>query len=174
MPTLLLPLVLALAIGFATTVSAADKQAEALSPQAAFDKLKALSGEWVGKIDDREKGDPVKVSYKTTSGGTVVAETLFVGTDHEMVTMYFLDKGKLVLVHYCSGGNQPRMKMTEASTAGELVFDFDGGTNLDPAKDMHMHSSRLAWEEGGAIRGVWSAYKDGKAAGAHTFFLKRS
>src|SRR5512135_2248383 len=117
MPTLLLPLVLALAIGFATTTASA---ADTLSPQAAFDKLKALSGEWVGKIDDREKGDLIKVSYKTTSGGTVVAETLFVGTDHEMVTMYFLDKGKLVLVHYCSGGNQPRMKMTEASTAGEL------------------------------------------------------
>jgi hypothetical protein len=24
-----------------------------------------------------------------------------------------------------------------------LVFDFDGGTNLNPRKDMHMHNLRL-------------------------------
>lgn len=156
-----------------TTQAADASKPAATSAEAAFAKLKTLAGDWEGRVDDREKGGPIKVNYRVTSGGSVVMETLFSGTDHEMVTMYHLEDGNLVLVHYCAAGNQPRMKMTKASTPTELVFDFDGGTNLKPAKDMHMHSARVVWDSSDAIRGVWAAYKDGKPAGAHTFFLNR-
>jgi hypothetical protein len=158
----------------AATAQAADRSKPvAPSAEEAFAKLKTLAGDWEGKVDDRATGGPIKVNYRVTSGGSVVMETLFSGTDHEMVTMYHLENGKLVLVHYCAAGNQPRMKMTKASTPTELVFEFDGGTNLKAAKDMHMHSAKVVWDSPDAIRGVWSAYKDGKPAGEHTFFLNR-
>ena len=57
------------------------------------------------------------------------------------------------------------------STASELVFDFDGGTNFNPRRDMHMHSLRLALPQAGkkgaqklGVSG--SSWKDGKAAEA--------
>ena len=160
-------LITASACGAASTTSV-----EALSDRAAFEKLKSLAGEWRGKIDDPEKGPPIAVSYKTTSNNSIVVETLFVGTEHEMVTVYFLDKGKLVLVHYCAAGNQPRMKLAKAS-ADSLEFEFAGGSNLKPAKDMHMHSAGLFWLPDGTLRSEWSSYDKGKPAGKHTFFLKR-
>ena len=55
-----------------------------------------------------------------------------------------MDKGRLLMTHYCAIGNQPRMKLNaRKSTASELVFDFDGGTNLNAHRDMHMHSLTL-------------------------------
>ena len=71
-------------------------------------------------------------------------ETLFPGTPNEMISMYHLADGQLVMTHYCAMGNQPRMKLdAQASTPDKLVFAFDGGTNFDPAKDGHVHSGSL-------------------------------
>lgn len=150
---------------------AADSQSP--NDRAAFEKLKTLAGEWEGKVDDRETGRPVKVVYKQTSNGSIVTETLFAGTDHEMLTVYYLDHEQLVLVHYCAMGNQPRMALSKNSTADRLVFDFAGGSNLDPSKDTHMHTAGIRFESKDSVRGDWESYKDGKSAGTHTFFLKR-
>lgn len=141
--------------------------------KAAFEKLKSLAGDWQGSIGEKAGGPAILVSYKTTSGGSVVTETLFAGTDHEMVTVYYLDGGKLVLVHYCAVGNQPRMALAPSSTADHFVFEFAGGTNLNPQKDMHMHSARLTFEGGDQVVGEWDSYKDGKFTGTHKFYLSR-
>jgi len=148
-------------------------ESKASSDTAAFEKLKSLAGEWDGKVDDRENGSPVKVIYKSSSNGSIVTETLFAGTEHEMITVYYLDQSRLVLVHYCAAGNQPRMALSKKSTPDQLLFDFAGGTNLDASKDVHMHSARIQFESSDSLRDEWESYKDGKSAGAHTFFLKR-
>jgi len=110
---------------------------------AAFASLKKLSGEWRGPA--MMKGMPPSHSvYRVTAGGSAVEETIFPGTKMEMLSIYHMDKGSLLMTHYCMLGNQPHMKLnTRKSTAGELVFDFDGGTNLNPHRDAHMHSLRL-------------------------------
>lgn len=56
---------------------------------------------------------------------------------------------------YCMLGNQPHVKLnTRKSTATELVFDFAGGTNLNPRRDQHMHSLTLTLPSGakGAVQ----------------------
>ena len=62
----------------------------------------------------------------------------------EMVSINHMDKGNLLMTHHCAIGNQPRMKLNAAkSTATDLVFDFDGGTNLNPRRDPHMRILHL-------------------------------
>ena len=126
----------------ATTLTALTAHADTTAT-AAFASLKKLQGDWRGPA--MAQGLPPSHSvFRVTSAGSAVQETIFPGTKMEMLSVYYLDKGNLLMTHYCALGNQPRMKLnTRQSTARELVFDFAGGTNLSPSRDRHMHSLRL-------------------------------
>ncbi len=164
---------LAAVFGAASSGLRAEDAKPGVEPKAAFERLKSLAGEW--KSDSGHAGEPAfKVIYKVTSNGSVVMETIAPGTDHEMVSMYHLDGGDLKMTHYCMLKNQPRVKLdAKASTPDRLVFDFDGGTNLDPAKDMHMHSVRILFKDKDHVESEWEAYQDGKKAGSHAYKLSR-
>ena len=153
------------------TARAADKTAPP-DGAAALARLKTLAGEWRGHIVTAD-GPPVEVVYSVTAGGSTVQEKLFVGSAHEMVTMYHLDGGDLVLTHYCAMGNQPRMKLVASADPSELRFDFAGGANIDPAKDMHMHGGRIVLRGPDRLDAEWSMYDKGKQTGANKFFLER-
>ena len=115
--------------------------------KAAFERLKSLAGTWEGQAGHGQPGQAATVTYRVASGGSVVEETLFPGTPHEMISMYHVVDGELVLTHYCAMANQPRMRLDrKASTPDRLVFAFDGGTNFDPAKDTHVHSGVVEWK----------------------------
>jgi hypothetical protein len=142
-------------------------------PKAAFERLKSLAGTWEGRATDEKTGPPVTVVYRSASNGSVVMEDLFPGTDHEMISIYFLDRGELVMTHYCAMANQPHMRLDgKASTADTLVFGFDGGTNLDPTKDGHIHAGVIRFL-GDAVHADWAVWKDGKEVAQNRFFLKR-
>ena len=115
----------------------------AIAPAEAFASIKKLQGDWRGPA--MMKGMPPSHSvFRVTAGGSAVQETIFPGSKMEMVSVYHMDKGNLLMTHYCAAGNQPRMKLNaKKSTAQELVFDFDGGTNLNPRRDTDMHSMVL-------------------------------
>jgi hypothetical protein len=166
--TLLLAAILTAVVTFAESESQTT-----ITPKAAFEKLKGLAGEWHGTEGEKDKGHPAAVTYRTTSGGSAVMETLFPGSDHEMVTLYHLDGDKLVLTHYCMLANQPKMALTGKSTADELVFDFAGGSNVRPMKDMHMHSLRLRFENKDAITTEWDMFDAGQKVDSKKFFLTR-
>jgi hypothetical protein len=68
----------------------------------AFDKLKALAGEWEGKDGE---GNPLKMSYEVVSGGTAVMEKIHNVHNENMVTLYHQDRNGLLATHYCSIGN---------------------------------------------------------------------
>ena len=141
--------------------------ADAPAAKTAFERLKSIEGEWKGD-------DSMKVVYKVTAAGSVVQETMFPGTPSEMVTMYHLDGDELRLTHYCASGNQPRLKLDrKASSDDTLEFVFEGGTNLDPAKDMHMHSGRIWFKDAKHLESEWDGYADGKKTGSHTFVLSK-
>ena len=55
----------------------------------------------------------------------------------------------------------------------EFVFVFDGGTNLDPEKDMHIHGVRIKFEKDGQVTSAWDGYTGGKKAGTTTFEMTR-
>jgi hypothetical protein len=153
--------------------SAARAEGPAAPPKAAFERLKTLAGTWEGQAGDGQPSMPATVTYRVASGGSVVEETLFPGTSHEMVSMYHLADGRLVMTHYCSMGNQPRMRLDEtASTPDRLVFAFDGGTNFDPAKDVHVHSGVIEWK-GDVLHADWAAWGGGQEAGHKVFELRR-
>ena len=110
---------------------------------AGLEKLKKLAGTWLVVDEDGRPTDQVASVIKVTAGGSAVHETLFPGQPHEMISVYTTDGPDLVLTHYCVLGNQPRMKADPNSPPHQLVFRFAGGTNLDPAKDKHMHDATL-------------------------------
>ncbi len=110
---------------------------------AGLEKMKKLAGTWVAADKDGKPTEQVVSIIKVTAGGSIVHETLFPGQPHEMVSIYMADGPDLVMTHYCVLGNQPRMKADPKSPPNQIVFRFAGGTNLDPAKDKHMHEGTL-------------------------------
>lgn len=156
-------------------VSCSSVGSRAPSPdaRAQFERIQSLAGEWVAV----EGGDaPVGsiVRYEVTSAGTAVLETLFAGEPHEMRTMYFLDGGELVLVHYCAAGNQPRMRAAPGPDSSTIHFDFDGGSNVDLEKGMHMHAATLHVVSPARLESEWTHWADGKPGGSVRFVLARS
>ncbi|MBX7185542.1 MAG: hypothetical protein K1Y01_10400 [Vicinamibacteria bacterium] len=154
----------------ALALAPAGLRAQTTDGKAAFQKLKGLAGTWTGPIGSAT-GPKGRITYEVISGGSVVMEVLFPGEPHEMRTLYHLDKGDLVMTHYCSGGNQPHMRLSPtASTPDKLVFDFDGGTNLDVAKDSFIHNGEIRFLADGRVEASWTFWANGKAAGANHFF----
>lgn len=139
-----------------------------LTPQQAFEKLKKLEGTWEGQAG----GGAAKVTYKLTGAGTALVETQFPGSPHEMVTVYHLDKGALVMTHYCAAGNQPSMKFKPGKDANVLAFDFYQGSNMKPG-DMHMHSMKLTFKDDNHVVSNWTSFAGGKSAGTVSFDMKR-
>jgi len=139
----------------------------------AFDRFKALAGEWVAADDGDmvKKGDLV-ARYHVTAGGTAVVEELFPGTPNEMTTVYHLDGQDLLLTHYCMMGNQPQMR-AKPTASSRVAFDFDGGKNIDPKRDPHMHGASFEFVSANEVRTEWTHYNDGKPAGTASFHLVR-
>jgi hypothetical protein len=160
----------------AWAAAAGPAQAEpgaALDGRAAFERMKTLAGTWEGTAGHGQPAQPATVVYRVASNGSVVEETLFPGTAHEMISMYHLVDGELVLTHYCAMANQPRMRLDlKASTPDRFVFVFDGGTNFDPAKDTHVHSGVVEWK-GDTLQTSWTVWSGGKEAGQNNFVLTR-
>jgi len=141
--------------------------------RAAFVRLKSLVGEWEGQ-PMAPNAPPPRASYRLTGSGTALMETLFGGTDHEMVTIYHMAGDDLVLTHYCAGGTQPRMKLMAGTAEGELRFDFAGGDNVDMAKGSHMHAARFPVLTKDRYEADWTVFTDGKATMTHHFVMSRA
>ena len=163
--------------------AASPGHAGGVKTQTAFDELKSLAGTWRGTPEgegmeaeaEAHKIEEVVHDFRVSAAGTVVMETMGPGTEHEMINMYHLDGEDLVLTHYCAGGNQPTMKLNrERSTVAKLVFDFTGGTNLDPAVDAHIHSAEIKLADPKHLESIWESYAGGKKAGGMVFHLARS
>jgi hypothetical protein len=111
---------------FGVNAQAHDAHDHAKKPAASatFDRLKGLAGTWNATMQAPD-GEKTTVAYDVSAGGTVVQETLFVGSPMEMITMYTVDGDSIVATHYCSGDNRPTLRLNTAKSKGdELVFDF--------------------------------------------------
>ena len=139
---------------------------------AGLEKMKKLAGTWLAAGKDGKPTDQVVSVIKVTAGGSAVHETLFPGQPHEMISIYTADGPDLIMTHYCVLGNQPRMKADPKSPPNQIVFRFAGGTNLNPAKDRHMHEATLTlisadrielqgtgWENGAPAKGMCCGLK---------------
>ena len=162
----------------AATTSPAPAPSDA---KAAFERLKQLAGTWTMPMPETKaemKADAkippqATVNYKLTGGGSAVTETLFPGTEHEMLTVYHLDGNDLVLTHYCAAGNQPRMKAAIADGGKTLAFHFVGGSNIVPDKDVHMHEATIKFVDADHVHAEWMMWQGGKQAEVKEFELTR-
>ena len=137
-----------------------------------FERMKELAGVWEGTSNMPKEGEKVRVEYRLSSGGSSVVETLFPGTAHEMVSVYYDNKGQLTMTHYCALRNQPRMKLQNAD-AQNLHFMFVDGSNIDPMKDAYMHSLTISFVDKDHIIQKWTLFVDGKEKETSVFELSR-
>jgi hypothetical protein len=161
-----------LALGFQTRGDDKHNPSSASASHPGLERLKQLAGTWVQADEDGKPTDQVVSIYKVTAAGSAVQETIFPGQAHEMLSIYHLDGSDLLLTHYCALGNQPRMKADPDSPSNQIRFKFAGGTNLDPAKDMHMHEGTLTFVDADHIEFSGVAWVDGKPAEDHCATMK--
>jgi hypothetical protein len=163
---------LVLAVLAVAASAKADGKATAAASQR-FEALKGLVGDWVKIGKDGAPTEEVVSSIRITAAGSAIEETLFPGTDHEMVTMYHLDGPDLVLTHYCVLGNQPRMRAEPGKDVNRIVFKFVGATNLKCKEDQHMHQATLAIDGKNHLKAEWVSCKEGTTCHRVTLDLAR-
>lgn len=121
---------------------------------AGFGRLKNLVGQWEGTT---ENGKGVRASYKLVSDGTAIVETLQPVGEPEMVTVYYHEGDHLMLTHYCSEGNQPRLRTTNLPGAeSELNFAFVDATNLDSPDEGHMRNLVVSFKDNDHFTQKWT------------------
>lgn len=105
-----------LAIVLSSTVRADEPQMPPDNSSAELERIKGLAGRWTtttsmfGKPNER-----VYTEFEVTAGGSAVLERIFPGTPQEMISVYYDDKGKLAMTHYCIMRNRPNLKLVDSS-----------------------------------------------------------
>jgi hypothetical protein len=166
-------LLAALVVVSALTASVAESGDEiAFDATTAFETLRKLDGEWEGTVKSPD-GPAVSVEFAVTANDTTVMERLFKESPNEMINMYHMDGENLVLTHYCTLGNQPRMKFRRSETPGVIRFVFTGGGNMDPRRDLHMHTMMIRIVDSDHIETEWDMHADGKKVRTTGFVLER-
>ena len=126
-----------------------------------FDRLRSLVGEWEGTGTD---GKPVQAVYSLTGAGSAVMEQLNPKDEQSMVTMFHKDGSNLMMTHYCSTGNQPRMRASKPpADAKQLSFSFVDATNLAKSSDPHMVSLVMTFVDDDHFNEEWTLSSAGKA-----------
>ena len=160
--------------GLAATAIGEEKsgQTPAAPTNVGLEKMKTLVGTWMEADKDGNPTDRVVSVIKLTAGGSAVHETIFPDQPMEMVSVYTAEGPDVLLTHYCLLGNQPRMKADLSALPKQIQFKFDGGTNLDVAKDMHMHGATLTFVDDDHITSSGEAWVDGKPSDNHCGDMK--
>lgn len=116
----------------------ATKPEKKSDAQRSFDLVKSLAGDWQGPVEVvppmpqmTDKKVPMRLSMRVTSrGNALVHEFQEAGTpldftkyDHP-VTMIYVDKDQVNLIHYCDAGNRPHMLGKISPDGNTVEFDF--------------------------------------------------
>jgi len=125
-----------------------------------FERIKSLVGEWKGTSMD---GKAATVTYTLVSDNSALMERLVMGGESEMVTMYHPDGDHLMMTHYCSAHNQPRMR-SQAVAAGSknITFDFVDVTNLSGPDAGHMKKLVVTFSDKDHFTQEWTWREKGK------------
>lgn len=143
----------------ATTAGLGADRSAKLDADAAFARLKTLVGEWEGNTSMGK----VRVTYDLVAGGTALVERESGEKMPAMLTVYHVDKGRLLLTHYCIAGNQPRMQAQAFNAeTGELDFRFLDATNLASANVGHMHNAKIRVVDNNNMTSEWQFHENGR------------
>ncbi len=135
-----------------------------------FARLQKLVGTWESKHAD---GKVNVTEIQSVSAGSAL---MMIQPDEgygSMVTMIHPDGDRVLLTHYCSAKNQPRM-VAEAMPDGKTIkFNFLDVTNLAPGQPGHMRNLVLTLPDDDHMSQTWTFRdKDGKEV-TETFNLVR-
>jgi len=168
-------IVFASAVGLVIGAGAEEKQAaKEVAKHPGFEKIKALAGTWeVTAGPGEHAAHSGTVTYKVTAAGSAVVETLFGGSDHEMVTVYYVEGKDLAMTHYCMLQNRPQMRAEKLSSPDKIVFKCREGDNRGIEAEDHMHQATFTFVDADHLKSEWILYKQGKADSTHSFELKR-
>lgn len=137
-----------------------------------FEQLKSLAGTWVGDTDGDGAND-YKAVYRVIAAGSAVHQTMFPGSEHEMVNVYHLDGDELLMTHYCAGGNQPHLKLVPGTDAGRLEFDLVKVTNLGSPDGHFMGAAMFEIVDEDTLVEHWSSFEDQKKVSSMQWELTR-
>jgi hypothetical protein len=149
---------------FAATAVVAQSDAKST-----FERLQALNGTWEGK---NSQGEPLKVTFRPTSGGTAILSEIN-GKGEDMITMFHMDNGRVMMTHYCGAGNQPRMQASMSPDGKTITFTFVDATNLTSPKAGHMDHLVITIPDVDHHTEEWTFAIDGKELKEH-FDLTRA
>jgi len=125
-----------------------------------FEKLKLLVGEWKGISMD---GKPATLTYTLVSNNSALMERLAMGGDSEMVTLYHPDGDHLMMTHYCSAHNQPRMRSNAVDAGGRnITFDLVDVTNLSAPDAGHMKRLVVTFTDNDHFTQEWTWTQQGR------------
>jgi hypothetical protein len=153
---------------------AAEMQAARRRFSPELERMRSLVGRWEGSTFREGQGTkPIVVTYALTGAGSAVIETLFAGTAGEMATVYHDDsRGHLVADHYCSAGNQPKLRLSESDT-GRLYFVLAPDADIKADVEGHAHELTLAFGADGSLTHDWLNHYLGDPAAKRNIKLQR-
>ena len=128
----------------------------------AFEKLKALVGDW--ETNSAQTGKAT-LHLELTSGGTALLEKFHMeenGKPVEMITLYYVDGDQLKLTHYCMAGNQPTMAGAYDPATKTIKFNFVSVSNLKSPDAGHMHRALYTFIDNDHFKTNWTFRKDQK------------
>jgi hypothetical protein len=144
---------------FLTAATAAFAQSDAKST---FEHLKSLNGAWEGKASN---GHTVKVAFRPTSGGSALLSEII--GEEDMITMFHMDNNRVLMTHYCAGGNQPRMQASSSPDGKIITFTFVDATNLPSRTAGHMDHLVITIPDAGHHTEDWTFLQDGTETKEH-------
>ena len=157
-------------LGSCVTPASFGEEPGHLTADQQFAKVKSLVGDWYRT--DGAPTDGAYATYRMVAKDSALEERIFPGTEREMVTMYFVDKDRLKLTHFCNLGNQPTME-AKPGNADLLEFGFLGATNLKSPEARHMHEHSFSFLGKNRIDTTWIFWDGGKEADGRHYSLVR-
>lgn len=123
-----------------------------------LERIKTLAGEWEGTAS----GVKGETSFQVVSAGSAVMNILRSAGESDMVTMFHSDGPDVMVTHYCSVGNQPRMVARRGTDPNVIVFEFKDVTNLANPAAPHMRGLTLTIIDATHHTQTWTFRQDGK------------
>lgn len=102
-----------------------------VSTETAFDALRALQGVWQIEVEGKLLG--IQMSYDVGSKGSIVTERF-----GKELSVFYRNGQRVEMVHFCNAGNQPRLRLKEASAPGILDFEMFAITELSAPDTPHV------------------------------------
>jgi hypothetical protein len=122
-------------------------------------KLASLVGCWRGKGPNALGA---KISYQMGSDKSALLETMYIEKNPTMYTIYYLDGEVGMAHHFCSYGNQLRMRAESSDNPNELFFKLVDSTNLPSLAHNHMNYVKFIFHDQNRFDVEWGLHHNGK------------